>query len=79
MPQPPAVPAAVPVQAYSITSTPVAKALMDAHSSGVKVEAVLDRSNQTDKYSSADLLSNMGIPVRIDAKHAIAHKLDRDH
>src|SRR5437762_13586898 len=41
------------VQAYSFTSAPIAKALMDAHKRGVKVLAVLDKSNQTDRYSAA--------------------------
>jgi phospholipase D-like protein len=35
------------VQAYSFTSTPIAKAFMDAHKRGVKVLAVLDTSNET--------------------------------
>jgi phosphatidylserine/phosphatidylglycerophosphate/cardiolipin synthase-like enzyme len=39
----------------------------------VKVEVILDKSQRTEKYSEADLLVNLGIPVRIDAKHAIAH------
>ncbi len=37
------------------------------------MQAVLDKSQRTEKYSSADFLVNMGIPVRIDAQHAIAH------
>jgi phosphatidylserine/phosphatidylglycerophosphate/cardiolipin synthase-like enzyme len=32
------------VQAYSFTSTPIAKALLNAHKRGVKVEAILDKS-----------------------------------
>ena len=32
------------VQAYSFTSAPIAKALVDAHKRGVKVEAILDKS-----------------------------------
>lgn len=39
----------------------------------MKVETVLDKSNRTQKYSSADFLAHAGIPVRIDAAHAIAH------
>ena len=31
------------VQAYSFTSTPIAKALVDAHKRGVKVAVVLDK------------------------------------
>jgi phosphatidylserine/phosphatidylglycerophosphate/cardiolipin synthase-like enzyme len=61
------------VQAYSFTSAPIAKALVDAKKRGVRVEAILDKSNRTDKYSAADFLANSGIPTRIDAQHAIAH------
>ncbi len=61
------------VQAYNFTSAPIAKALVDAHKRGVDVQIILDKSNHTEKYSSADFLVNMGIPVRIDTKHAIAH------
>ena len=61
------------VQAYSFTSAPIAKALLKAHKRGVKVQVILDKSQRTEKYSEADFLVNVGIPVRIDAKHAIAH------
>jgi phosphatidylserine/phosphatidylglycerophosphate/cardiolipin synthase-like enzyme len=61
------------VQAYAFTSAPIAKALVDAKKRGVRVEAILDKSNRTDKYSAADFLANSGIPTRIDAQHAIAH------
>ena len=37
------------------------------------MRVILDKSQRTEKYSEADFLVNMGIPVRIDAKHAIAH------
>lgn len=61
------------VQAYSFTSAPIGKALVDAHKRGVQVEAVLDKSQRTEKYSGATFLANAGIPVYIDDKHAIAH------
>ncbi len=61
------------VQAYSFTSAPIAKALLDAHKRRVKVQVLLDKSQRSEKYSSAPFLSNQGIPVRIDTKHAIAH------
>jgi len=61
------------VQAYSFTSAPNAKALVDAHKRGVKVTVVLDKSQETEKYSSATFVANVGIPVFIDAKHKIAH------
>ena len=61
------------VQAYTFTSAPSAKALLNAHKKGVKVEVILDKSQRTQKYSSATFLYNSGIPVKIDAQHAIAH------
>lgn len=61
------------VQAYSFTSAPIAKALVNAHKRGVKVEAILDKSQKTAKYTSATFLANSRIPTYIDAKHAIAH------
>jgi phosphatidylserine/phosphatidylglycerophosphate/cardiolipin synthase-like enzyme len=61
------------VQAYSFTSAPIAKALLDAHKRGVQVQVILDKSQRTEKYSSADFLANQGVPTMIDANHAIAH------
>jgi phosphatidylserine/phosphatidylglycerophosphate/cardiolipin synthase-like enzyme len=61
------------VQAYSFTSAPIAKAIVDAHKRGVHVEVILDRSHKTAVYSSADFLQHAGIPVSIDSEHAIAH------
>ena len=65
--------ATVLVQAYSFTSVPIAKALLAAHKRGVNVEVILDKSQKSEKYSEADFLVNVGIPVQIDTKHAIAH------
>ena len=61
------------IQAYSFTSAPIAKALLDAHKRGVRVEAVLDKSQRSERYTSATFLLNAGIPVTIDDRHAIAH------
>jgi len=61
------------VQAYSFTSAPIAKAIVDAHKRGVKVMVLLDKSQRTATYSSADFLHNAGVTVFIDASHAIAH------
>lgn len=61
------------VQAYSFTSTPIAKALVNAARRGVKVTAVLDKSNATARYTGATFLVNMSIPTYTDNKHAIAH------
>jgi len=61
------------VQAYSFTSAPIAKSLLDAHTRGVQMQVILDKSQRSEKYSSADFLSNQGVPTFIDANHAIAH------
>ena len=61
------------VQAYSFTSAPIAKALVETSRRGVKVEVVLDRSQRSEQYSSADFVAHAGISTFIDAKHAIAH------
>jgi TonB family protein len=61
------------VQAYFFTSSPVAKALLNAHKRGVKVEVILDKSQKTQKYSSADFLVNSGVRTYIDSAHPIAH------
>jgi phosphatidylserine/phosphatidylglycerophosphate/cardiolipin synthase-like enzyme len=64
--------ASILVQAYSFTSAPIAKVLVEAHKRGVDVRVVLDKLQRTEKYSSADFLLDAGIPTLIDAKHAIA-------
>lgn len=61
------------VQAYSFTSAPIAEALVKAHKRGVNVQVILDKSQRTQNYSSTDCLLNSGIPIKIDAAHAIAH------
>jgi phosphatidylserine/phosphatidylglycerophosphate/cardiolipin synthase-like enzyme len=63
----------VRIQAYSFTSAPIAKALVDAHKRGVKVAAILDKSQRSAKYTSASFLANSKIPTFIDDHHAIAH------
>jgi phosphatidylserine/phosphatidylglycerophosphate/cardiolipin synthase-like enzyme len=61
------------VQAYSFTSAPIAKALVDAKKRALQVLVMLDKSQRTERYSSADFVHRAGIPTFIDAKHAIAH------
>jgi phosphatidylserine/phosphatidylglycerophosphate/cardiolipin synthase-like enzyme len=61
------------IQAYSFTSAPIADSLRKAHKRGVKVSVILDKSQKTQKYSSATFLMNALIPIYIDAEHAIAH------
>ncbi len=61
------------IQAYSFTSTPIAKALVNAHKRGVHVEIILDKSNKSEKYSAGDFIVHMGVTTYIDSRHAIAH------
>jgi phosphatidylserine/phosphatidylglycerophosphate/cardiolipin synthase-like enzyme len=61
------------IQAYSYTSAPISEALLRAIKRGVKVKAVLDKSNQTAQYTGATFLQNAGATVLTDSKHAIAH------
>jgi phosphatidylserine/phosphatidylglycerophosphate/cardiolipin synthase-like enzyme len=63
----------IDIQAYSFTSAPIAKAVVDAHKRGVRVRAVLDKSQRTARYTSATFLFNAGVPTYIDSSHAIAH------
>lgn len=61
------------VQAYSFTSAPIAKALLEAHKRGVKVSIILDKSQRSEKYSSLTFFTHAGMDVKIDDAHAIAH------
>jgi phosphatidylserine/phosphatidylglycerophosphate/cardiolipin synthase-like enzyme len=62
------------VQAYSFTSAPIAKALLESYKRGVKVQVILDKSQKSEKYSSATFPKNAHIPTYIYAnKHAITH------
>ena len=61
------------IQAYSFTSAPIAKALVNAHKRGIHVEIILDKSNKSKKYSAGDFTAHMGVTTYIDSRHAIAH------
>lgn len=64
---------AILVAAYSFTSKPIAQALMAAHKRGVEVKVVVDKSQKSERYTSATFLVNMGIPTRVDSQHSIQH------
>lgn len=63
----------IDVQAYSFTSAPIAKALLNAQNRGIKVRIILDKSQKTAKYSSYTFFENNKIPVKIDEDFQIAH------
>lgn len=62
------------VQAYSFTSLPIAEALLAAHRRGVAVQVIVDRGQPTAKGGQAGRLASAGVPVLVDARHAIAHQ-----
>lgn len=61
------------IQAYSFTNVAIADAVVKAHDRGVDVRVIVDKSQVSEKYTSAKFLQNSGIPVFIDTKPAIAH------
>ena len=61
------------VQAYSFTSAPIAKALLNAKARGVNVEVIIDQGRIRESYSEATFFTNQGIATWADGKHAIAH------
>ena len=61
------------LQAYGITSSEIVDELIKAHNRGVKVRALLDKSNLTDKYSKMKQMLDSGIDVSIDKVSGIAH------
>jgi len=65
------------VQAYQLTSIPIALSLVQAHRRGVDVKVILDKSQERIKrsqsYTPAKFLQSHGIPTWIDYKPAIAH------
>ncbi len=62
------------VQAYTFTSASIAKALLDAHRRGVKVEVVLDKSQRSAQYSSADFLARvLALRAALDFPDRVRH------
>lgn len=51
------------IQAYSFTSQPIARALLQAKRRGVRITAVLDKSNRSQKYS-ATILAKRGFGLK---------------
>lgn len=62
------------VQAYVFTSKPIAKALIAAHRSGVRIEVLADANmNGRGKSNAVPLLLEAGIPVAFETEYAAAH------
>lgn len=60
------------IQAYSFTSKPIGDAILRAHQRNIKIEIILDRSDEKGK-SLLDEMRSSHISTFIDAKHPIAH------
>ena len=63
----------IEMQAFSFTSSPIARALVAAHRRGVQVTVVLDPNPTNDQGSEARYLVKSGVPTYVDAQHPIAH------
>lgn len=61
------------VSSYSFTSKPIADALVRAHERGIDVKVLMDKSQKSQRHGAASYLAEMGVPLRIDARHAIYH------
>jgi len=61
------------VQAHSLTSVPLYRALLRSHERGVKIALIADKSERTEGLTPTLILANAGIPVYLDGKHAVAN------
>lgn len=61
------------VQAYSFTSKPISLALIEAKKRRIKIDIVLDGSNEREQYTELHFLIENGIHPLIDSHHPIAH------
>lgn len=60
------------IQASSITSARLVEALLAVQRRGVKVRAILGSSQGSGLHAPERLLSDEGVPIRIDEKHAMS-------
>lgn len=63
----------IQMQAYSLTSKPIAEALVRAKTRGVSIIVLADKSQKRQRYTQISALKRAGISVYIDYKPAIAH------
>jgi phosphatidylserine/phosphatidylglycerophosphate/cardiolipin synthase-like enzyme len=65
------------MSAYSLTSNPIGKALVEAKRRGVDVQLVIDKEHngrRDSPNSVASFLASNGIPIRVDYAVAIQHQ-----
>lgn len=63
----------VHVQAFSFTSVPIAKALVEATKRQVSVVVIFDKGILEEPHTAVDLLVKGEVPRFIDSEHTIAH------
>ena len=63
----------IDMQAYSFTSTDIAKALTEAQDRGVTVRAVLDKQATGQQFSGGTYLADHHVAVWTDGLHPIVH------
>ena len=63
----------VELEGYAYTSRPIGDALLSAHQRGVDVKLVLDASKSNEDRHEVDYLARKGLPIYLDARHAIFH------
>ena len=63
----------IDLEGYSFTSHAIGDALIAAQKRGVHVTVVLDAAQTSEYRKEAQYLVHHGVPVYLDAKHAIAH------
>lgn len=62
----------IQIQAYSLSSKPIADAVVMAKRTGVNVEILLDKSSTVAQNNAVYFASLKGIPTYLDAQHAVA-------
>ncbi len=60
------------IQAFSFRSSTIAVALIEAHKRGVKVSVIIDKSDRSEGMTPGVEMSNAGLHVYVDGKHAAA-------
>lgn len=63
----------VELEGYAFTSKPIGNALLSARRRGVDVKLVLDASKSNEDRHEVDYLARKGLPIFLDARHAIFH------
>ena len=66
------------IQAYSLSSKPIADAVVNAKEAGINVEIILDKASPVAQNNAVYFDSLKGIPTYLDAKHAVADNLTVD-